>query len=118
MSHTPAPWLKTESNTVYVLHERHGLSGRVVKCNRMWLHVYFDRDVPEAEQQATVNAVRSVPDLVKACKDVLTALQKSTQETGEILWLDHVLPGVHESAMERLQEVIAQAEGQPKSNAE
>jgi hypothetical protein len=81
----------------------------------MWLHVYFDRDVPEAEQQATVNAVLSVPDLVKACKDVLTALQKSTQETGEILWLDHVLPGVHESAMERLQEVIAQAEGRPVS---
>jgi hypothetical protein len=45
-------------------------------------------------------------DAIKACKDVLAALQKSTAETGEILWLDHVLPGVHESAIERLKSVI------------
>ncbi len=115
MSHTPAPWLKTESNTVYALHERHGLGGRVVKCNRMWLHVYFDRDVPEAEQQATVNAVLSVPDLVKACKDVLASLEKLATD-GEIIWLDGDLPGVHESAIERLKNVIAQAEGQPVSD--
>lgn len=50
-------------------------------------------------------------DLLKACKDVLAALEKATQETGEILWLDHALPGVHESAMERLQNVIDDAEG-------
>lgn len=49
--------------------------------------------------------------LLAACKDVLAALQKATQETGEILWLDHALPGVHESAMERLQNVIDDAEG-------
>lgn len=65
---TQGPWLKTESNTIYALHERSGLGGRVVKCNRMWLHVYFDRDVPEAEQQATVDAIAAVPEMLAALK--------------------------------------------------
>jgi len=65
---TQGPWLKTESNTIYALHERSGLGGRVAKCNRMWLHVYFDRDVPEAEQQATVDAIAAVPEMLAAIK--------------------------------------------------
>jgi len=56
-------------------------------------------------------AIAALPDLLKACKDVLAALEKATEETGEILWLDNALPGVHESAMERLQNVIDDAEG-------
>jgi len=53
--------------------------------------------------------------LLKACKDVLAALEKATQETGEILWLHNTLPGVHESAMERLQNVIDDAEGKSET---
>jgi hypothetical protein len=70
---------------------------------------------PDDYGKANCHLMASAPDLLKACRDVLAALQKSTQETGEILWLDHVLPGVHDSAMGRLQDVIAQAEGQPVS---
>ena len=65
----------------------------------------------ELHDDPSEHLAKASPDLLKACKDVLAALQKSTQETGEILWLDHVLPGVHESAMERLQNVIDDAEG-------
>lgn len=65
---TAGPWLKTESNTIYALHERSALGGKVVKCNRMWLHVYFDRDVPEAEQQATVDAIAQVPEMLAAIR--------------------------------------------------
>ncbi len=68
------------------------------------------------EHEANAKLIAAAPDLLKACKDVLAALEKSTEATGEILWLDHVLPGVHESAMERLKNVIAQAEGQPVSD--
>jgi len=32
------------------------------------LHVYFDRDVPEAEQQATVDAIAAVPEMLAAIK--------------------------------------------------
>jgi hypothetical protein len=50
-------------------------------------------------------------DLEAACRAVLDALEKLAAD-GAIIWLDppHVLPGVHESAIERLKSVIAQVE--------
>lgn len=44
-----------------------------------------------------------------ACEAVLASLEKLAAD-GEIIWLDppHVLPGVHESAIERLKSVIEQ----------
>ena len=48
-----------------------------------------------------------VEELVAACRAVLDSLQKLAAD-GEIIWLDppHVLPGVHESAIERLKGVL------------
>jgi hypothetical protein len=56
----------------------------------------------------------AAPDMLSACKTVLASLEKLAVD-GEIIWLDGDLPGVHESAIERLKNVIAQAEGQPVS---
>jgi hypothetical protein len=53
-------------------------------------------------------------DLLSCCKAVLESLEKLATD-GEIIWLNDGLPGVHESAIERLKNVIAQAEGQPVS---
>jgi len=45
--------------------------------------------------------------LLIACEAVLDALRK-TDLNGQVLWLDqpYVLPGVHETAQERLMEVL------------
>lgn len=45
--------------------------------------------------------------LESACRAVLDSLEKLAAD-GEIIWLDppHVLPGVHESAIERLKDVL------------
>lgn len=50
-----------------------------------------------------------VRELEAACRAVLDSLEKLATD-GEIIWLDppHVLPGVHESAIERLKSVIEQ----------
>lgn len=50
-----------------------------------------------------------VGDLESACRAVLASLEKLATD-GDIIWLDppHVLPGVHESAIERLKSVIEQ----------
>lgn len=52
---------------------------------------------------------RRIRDLESACRAVLGSLEKLAVD-GEIIWLDppHVLPGVHESAIERLKSVIEQ----------
>lgn len=50
---------------------------------------------------------RRIRDLEAACRAVLDSLEKLATD-GEIIWLDppHVLPGVHESAIERLKSVL------------
>jgi hypothetical protein len=53
--------------------------------------------------------IAAAPDLLKACIDVLAAIQRDHMDGGSILWLDHALPGVHESAEERLKSVIEDA---------
>jgi hypothetical protein len=65
------------------------------------------------EYEANANLIAAAPDLLKACNAVMAAMEKELEESGEILWLDppFVLPGVHESAIERLRNVIDQAEG-------
>lgn len=70
--------------------------------------------IGNAEQEANANLICASPDLLTACKAVLASLEKLASD-GEIIWLDppHVMSGVHESAIERLKNVIAQAEGRP-----
>ncbi len=103
MSHTPGPWKRNYRRITPVGGPSDG-TGDI--C-----HVYGDETI----ETMNANLIAASPDLLRACKDVLAALEKATQETGEILWLDHVLPGVHESAMERLQNVIDDAEGRSKT---
>lgn len=52
---------------------------------------------------------KRISELEAACRAVLDSLEKLAAD-GEIIWLDppHVLPGVHESAIERLKSVIEQ----------
>lgn len=59
-------------------------------------------------------AQKEIDSLLAGCKAVLASLEKLASD-GEIIWLDppHVMSGVHESAIERLKNVIAQAEGRP-----
>jgi hypothetical protein len=117
MSHTPGPWKKdgagTSGHVKAIINDGKRATPTVCK---------YDRDnsgcavsITDEEIQANGYLLAASPDLLKACKDVLAALEKSTQETGEILWLDHVLPSVHESAMERLQNVIDDAEGKSET---
>jgi hypothetical protein len=63
------------------------------------------------EKQANARLIAAAPDLLEACKAALAAIRSACQD-GSIIWLDppYVLPGVHESAAERLQNVIEQAE--------
>ena len=76
----------------------------------------YGMQIPEElNDEPSEHLAKTSPDLLKACKDVLAALEESTQETGEILRLEHVLPGVHESAMERLKNVIARSEGRQET---
>lgn len=115
MSHTPGPWAINYNGTIghiksLAKHPR-GMTPTVARFDGQLIA----QSIEEDESKANANLMAASPDLLKACKDVLAALEKATQKTGEILWLDHVLPGVHESAMERLQNVIDDAEGRSKA---
>lgn len=111
MSHTPGPWIANYNGSLGHIKSiaEHPL-GMTPTVARFDPHLTATTVTTE-QMNANAALICAAPDLLKACKDVLAALQKATQETGEILWLDHVLPGVHESAMERLQNVIDDAEG-------
>jgi hypothetical protein len=80
--HTAAPWQVTENATVFALHERPGRNGKTVTCNRMWLHVYFDRDVTEDEQQATIAAVAAVPEMLEALRDAVRLIRHLGGDAG------------------------------------
>jgi hypothetical protein len=58
--------------------------------------------------------ILSAPNLLDACKGVLTALNE-IDLAGQVAWITPPwqAPGVHESAQERLEAVIAEAEGKP-----
>jgi len=70
----------------------------------------------ELNDEPSEHLVKAAPDLLNACRAVLASLERVASD-GEIIWLDppHCMSGVHESAIERLKNVIAQAEGQPVS---
>lgn len=67
----------------------------------------------DSAENAAANGIaelrRRAENLESACRAVLESLEKLATD-GEIIWLDppHVLPGVHESAIERLKSVIEQ----------
>lgn len=75
--------------------------------------------IPDELKDATEERVgKAAQSMLAACKAVYAALDKATMETGEILWLDGVLPGVHETALERLMNVIDDAEGRNDNDVE
>ena len=68
---------------------------------------YYPETSP-AWDEAQFQRVRA-EKLEAACKAVLDSLEKLAAD-GEIIWIDppHVLPGVHESAIERMKSVLEQ----------
>lgn len=108
--HTPGPW-GVEQTTVSNWIGRMRADGSKIE----YIVAHTDRDSLRDEvlvrNDANARLIAAAPDLLEACKAALAAIRVACQD-GSIIWLDppFVLPGVHESAAERLQNVIEQAE--------
>lgn len=78
-------------------------------CDECWSN-YNQGPIPERWPELDpFEPFRCLSEQRSACTAVLDSLEKLATD-GEIIWLDppHVLPGVHESAIERLKSVIEQ----------
>ncbi len=113
VSHTPGPWAINYNGTIghikSLAEHPQGMTPTVARFDGNLIA----QTIAEHEAIANANLMAASPDLLTACKAVMAAMEKELEESGEILWLDSpfVLPGVHESAIERLRNVIDQAEG-------
>lgn len=111
MSHTPGPWIANYNGTLghikSIAEHPQGMTPTVARFDP---HLTATTVTTE-QMNANAALICAAPDLLAACKAVYAAIEKATMATGDILWIDHALPGVHETAMERLYNVIEQAEG-------
>jgi len=73
------------------------------------LWIEYDPEGEFVRADEAIEQRQRIDKLEAACRAVLDSLEKLASD-GEIIWLDppHVLPGVHESAIERLKSVIEQ----------
>jgi hypothetical protein len=94
--HTPGPWEVRDHEGLFAIAHPTG-----------WVMESSD----EQQNRTDARLIAAAPDLLEACKAALAAISSACQD-GSIIWLDppFVLPGVHESAAERLQNVIERAE--------
>ncbi len=111
MNHTPGPW-GIEQTTVSNWIGKMRPDSKKVE----YIVAHTDRDSLRHDvlvrNDANAKLISAAPDLLTACRAVLASLERIASD-GEIIWLDppHCMSGVHESAIERLKGVIAQAEG-------
>lgn len=103
MSHTPGQWELSDAED----DTFNGGQSRQLRGNMNWLG---DVRANNEEDDANARLIAAGPELLLACKAVLAALNAAELDG---LWIDapYQLPGVHESAQERLAAAIAKAEG-------
>lgn len=65
--HTPGPWERIHE-TIYALTHAGWRKGVEQFKNRMTVQVSFDKDVDEAEAEATLALIQAAPDLLEALK--------------------------------------------------
>ena len=92
--HTPGPWEAVRSLTCGHLRAAHNYQ---TKAKLEWT----DDDL---------RLINALPELLEACRVVLAAIEQANLG-GEVLWINRGSP-VHESASERLADVIEQATGE------
>ncbi len=93
--HTPGPFL-TEYNTIFALMHHGWKVGVEQFRNRFWANVHFDNAVTNEERKATMDLLKSAPDLLEALKRI--------REIGGFSGLDH---------LDSVAALIAKAEGKP-----
>lgn len=94
---TPGPWRIVNDYEIF------GVTGEIGVINHSSLN---------AQAFADARLIAAAPQLLEACKAVLDLLDRLAGD-GAVQWLrpPYCAAGVHESASERLEAVIAQAEG-------
>jgi len=92
--HTPRPWEAVRSLTCGHLRAAHNYQ---TEAKLEWT----DDDL---------RLINALPELLEACRVVLAAIEQANLG-GEVLWINRGSP-VHESASERLADVIEQATGE------
>ena len=99
--HTPGPW-KPYAKTVSA-------------CNANGNDVRAECDphgrVCQNASWADARLIALAPELLQACRDVLEAIEQADMG-GEVLWIKRGSP-IHESASDRLQDVIERATCKP-----
>ena len=68
--HTPGPF-QTEYNTIFALMHHEWRAGVEKFRNRFWANVHFDNTVPNDERKATMDLLKSAPELLEALKVAL-----------------------------------------------
>ena len=100
--HTPGPWITSAKNgrVVVALNDR---------TNEKVATAASTGNPPVAWANAQLIAL--APELLQACRDVLDAIEQADLG-GEVLWIKRGSP-IHESASDRLQDVIERATYEP-----
>ena len=100
--HTPGPWITSAKNgrVVVALNDR---------TNEKVATAASIGNPPVAWANAQLIAL--APELLQACRDVLDAIEQADLG-GEVLWIKRGSP-IHESASDRLQDVIERATYEP-----
>ena len=105
--HTPGPWKVSRRFDIYQDRQDGNGSGRYIGTTR------GNGPLPwsiESVDEANAVLMAAAPDLLAACRVVLAAIEQANLG-GEVLWINRG-SAVHESASERLADVIEQATGE------
>lgn len=104
--HTPGPWHHDLGSWVYS-------KVPTQMSDFDTAHYYGGSLVCESVGNADATLIAAAPDMLQALKAVQAAITKHAENTGDVIWIEppYQIAGVHESAWERLDVVIAKAEG-------
>lgn len=69
----PQPWLREAGNFIYAI-------GKPGHKNAMHFNVTFDREVPEAQREATMRLLLSAPAMLQLIEDAETGLHADYEE--------------------------------------
>jgi len=111
--HTPGPWEKdhlgTRGHVKAIINDDERATPTVCKYGRD----YCAMTIKDEEIEANGHLMAAAPDMLQALKAVQAAITKHAEETGDVIWINppYQAAAVHESAWERLETVIAKAEG-------
>jgi|GEM_PF-3853950 len=105
--HTPGPWKVSRRFDIYQDNQETGFRGTYIGTTRG--NGPLPDTIEKADEQNAC-LIAAAPDLLAACRVVLAAIEQANLG-GEVLWINRGSP-VHESASERLADVIEQATGE------